>query len=121
MSKAKLPLTEELDFAYLLALMPPLHAVEEFAWLPELFSIVGHEKLIQLCKYCGGEQIQIPTLAQLTDSIEALQWFYDVYITKKKPVTDIPIHLCMLTNKICDVYEGRNAGQRETDHIKTSR
>ena len=46
--KNKLPLTEELDFAYLLELMPPLHGQPEFSWLPELFSIVGHESLLKL-------------------------------------------------------------------------
>ena len=44
---SKLPLTEEIDFHYLLGLMPPLHNVPEFAWLPELFSIIGHEKLVK--------------------------------------------------------------------------
>ena len=50
---SKLPATEELDFAYLLELMPPLHNIEEFAWLPELFSIIGVEKLVLLCRYAG--------------------------------------------------------------------
>ena len=77
MSK-KLTLTEELDFAYLLELMPPLHGVSEFAWLPELFSIIGYEKLLTLCKYAGGETITIPTTEQVSDSISALQWFYDI-------------------------------------------
>lgn len=109
MSDAKLPVTEELDFAYLLTLMPPLHNVPEFAWLPELFSIIGHEKLIQLCKYCGGESIQIPTLEQMTDSIDALQWFYDVYISKKKSVSEVPARLHVLFATIYNVYEGHNA------------
>ena len=52
--RIKLPITEELDFAYLLSLLPPLKDEPEFAWLPELFSIVGHESLIRLCKYAGG-------------------------------------------------------------------
>lgn len=113
MSDTKLPLTEELDFAYLLTLMPPLHNVPEFAWLPELFSVIGHERLIQLCKYCGGERIRIPTLEQMSDSIEALQWFYDVYISKKKSISEVPVRLHMLFNTIHDVYEERNAEPSE--------
>lgn len=108
MSSAGLPLTEELDFAYLLELLPPLYGVPEFAWLPELFSIIGHERLITLCKYAGGERIRIPTLEQLTDSIEALQWFYDVEIKKSKSILDVPVRLHLLVNKIIEVYNARN-------------
>ena len=71
---SKLPITEELDFQYLLGLMPPLHDVPEFSWLPELFSIIGYEKLLLLCKYAGGETIKIPTVEQVQESIDALQW-----------------------------------------------
>lgn len=104
----KLPITEELDFHYLLGLMPPLYQVPEFAWLPELFSIIGHERLIQLCKFAGGERIRIPTLEQLTDSIEALQWFYDVHIKKTKNVVEVPVRLHTLFDKIREVYDARN-------------
>lgn len=100
---------EELDFHYLLELMPPLYNVPEFAWLPELFSIIGHERLILLCKFCGGEKIKIPTLSQLADSIEALQWFYDVNISKKKTITDVPVNLHPLFHKILEVYDARNS------------
>jgi hypothetical protein len=88
--KSELPITEELDFQYLLQLLPPLEDEEAFAWLPELFSIIGTEKLITLCKYAGGETIKIPTLDQLLEDIEALQWYYDVYIKKSKSTFDIP-------------------------------
>jgi len=97
-------LTEELDFAYLLELMPPLEGVEEFALLPELFSIIGHEKLLLLCNYAGGETIRIPTLQELADSIEALQWFYDVHVVKKKDIQDVPENVVPLYIKICEVY-----------------
>lgn len=116
MSNNKLPLTEELDFAYLLTLMPPLHNVPEFAWLPELFSIIGHEQLINLCKYCGGETIRIPTLEQITDSIYALQWFYDVYISKKKNVTEVPVKLHKLFDAITNTYEAQYAGSSERSY-----
>lgn len=109
----KLPITEELDFHYLLGLLPPLYQVPEFAWLPELFSIIGYERLILLCKYAGGERIRIPTLEQLTDSIDALQWFYDVCIKKSKSIVDVPVALHPLFNKILEVY---NARDREEDH-----
>lgn len=97
----------ELDFHYLLGLMPPLYNVPEFAWLPELFSIIGHERLILLCKYAGGERIKIPTLEQLSDSIEALQWFYNVHINKINSITDVPPRLHELFGKILEVYNAR--------------
>lgn len=93
MTSNKLPITEALDFQYLLQLLPPLEDEEDFAWLPELFSIIGTEKLITLCKYAGGETIKIPTLSQLTEAIEALQWYYDVYIKKSKSSFEIPNEL----------------------------
>ena len=99
---------EELDFQYLLGLMPPLHLVPEFSWLPELFAIIGHEKLITLCKYAGGEVIKIPTLKQLSDAIDALQWFYDVEIKHSKSIIDVPPELHSLYGKILEIYNVRN-------------
>lgn len=113
MSKNKLSVNEELDFAYLLTLMPPLYNIPEFSWLPELFSIIGHERLIQLCKYCGGERIRIPTLEQITDAIDALQWFYDINISKTHTIAEIPIRLMKLYETICDVYGERDAEPSE--------
>lgn len=107
--KNSLPLTEELDFAYLLELMLPLHNEPEFAWLPELFSIIGHEKLLKLCKYAGGETITIPTLEQLTDSINALQLFYDIRISGTKSMEDVPKELTDLVCKINEVYDVRDS------------
>lgn len=101
---SKLPITEELDFQYLLSLMPPLHDVPEFSWLPELFSIIGYEKLLILCKYAGGETIKIPTIEQIQESIDALQWFYDTEISNKKYKKDIPPDISGLVEKIKDVY-----------------
>lgn len=103
--KNKLPITEELDFAYLLTLMRPLRNEPLYTWLPELFSIIGHERLIMLCKYAGGEVIQIPTVDELLKSIDALQWFYNVYISKKHNKSDIPIQLSMAVAKIKEVYD----------------
>ena len=88
--KQQLPITEDLDFHYLLTLMPALQGVPEFEWLPELYSIVGYKSVINLCRYCGGETITIPTLDQLSQSITALQWYYDVFISGKMKITDIP-------------------------------
>lgn len=80
---------EENDFIYLLELMPVLHNVPEFAWLPELFSIIGAERLISLCKYAGGEIIKIPTIEELSLSIAALQLYYDIDIKHiDKPVPE---------------------------------
>ena len=108
MRRSDLPLTEELDFAYLLELMPPLYDIPEFAWLPELFAIIGHERLINLCKYAGGESITIPTLDQLTESIETLQWFYDIHIKQSKSTAELPPKLFDLYTKMVEVYNARN-------------
>lgn len=106
--KYDLPITEDLDFHYLLSLMAPLRKVSEFQWLPELFSIIGHERIITLCKYAGGEIIQIPTLEELTESIEALQVFYDVYIKHILHPSEIPDNLKKLVFKIEEIYNADN-------------
>ena len=104
MSK-EIPVKDELDFQYLLQLLPPLENEPEFAWLPELFSIIGARNLITLCKYAGGESIKLPTLDQLSKDIDALQWYYDVYITHKKSAIDVPQELRDLVKKIQGVYQ----------------
>lgn len=104
----KLSKTEEIDFHYLLGLMPPLHNCKEFALLPELFCILGHENLIKLAKYAGGEVVQIPTISQLDNSISALQLFYDINIKGTKTEFDIPESLKPLYHKIVEVYNVRN-------------
>lgn len=101
----ELSITEELDFQYLLQLLPPLENTPEFSCLPELFSIIGARNLITLCKYAGGETIKIPTLEQLAQDIDALQWYYDVYISKKKSAVEIPIEFRELVEKIRAVYQ----------------
>ena len=100
----ELSITEELDFQYLLELLPPLEDTPEFANLPELFSIIGVKSLIKLCKYVGGETITIPTLEQLYTDIQALQYFYDVYIKSSKSPVEIPPNLIELVNKIKTIY-----------------
>lgn len=103
-SDKELSITEELDFQYLLQLLPPLEDTPEFSWLPELFSIIGAKNLITLCKYAGGETIKIPTIEQLAADIDALQWYYDVFISKKKPIEEIPQDLLNLVLKIQNIY-----------------
>ena len=100
----ELPTSEELDFQYLLQLLPPLEDTSEFANLPELFSLIGAKSLIKLCKYAGGETITLPTLEQLCQDIEALQWYYDVYIKKTKSSAEIPLDLKELVGKIYRTY-----------------
>lgn len=102
--KPKLPVSEELDFHYLLSLLPPLFEVSEFAWLPELFSVIGYESLIKLCKYAGGETIRIPTLEELTDAIDALKYFYHVELTKTCEPYLISEKIEGIVAKICEVY-----------------
>ena len=98
----KLSITESSDFYLLLELMVPLYGVEEYAWLPELFSIIGHERLIELAKYAGGETIKIPTLQEITLAIEALDWYYKVYIKKCNYRKSIPVEYLSLVDKIKD-------------------
>ena len=102
--KSSLSNTEELDFYYLLELMRPLNDTPEFALLPELFSILGHDKLLELCKYAGGEVVKLPTLEELADSIDALQWFYNVYIKHSDSISSVPSNLKSLVIKIRQVY-----------------
>lgn len=105
----KLPITEELDFHYLLELMPPLHNESAFSWLPELFSVIGHDRLITLCKFAGGETIKIPTLEQLSVSVESLQWFYDTEISKRRTSDEILPQYRELVSKIKEIYNAGNS------------
>lgn len=84
--------------------MGPLHDEEQYTSLPELFSIIGIEPLILLCKYAGGETIKIPTIEELSHSIEALEWYYDVYIAQRKTIDDIPIGFRPMVEKIVNAY-----------------
>lgn len=102
--KHELPITEELDFHYLLSLMPALKEISEYQWLPELFSVIGYEKLILLCKFAGGEIIKIPTLDELSDCIEALQLFYDIEIKHTKTELEIRDDLKEYVSKIQEIY-----------------
>lgn len=97
---SSLSCTEEIDFCYLLALLPVLKSRPEYSCLPELFSTIGHESLIDLCKYAGGETIRIPTLEELNDTIESLRWYYCVFVEKKKCFEDIPFEYQEEVNKI---------------------
>ena len=102
-----LPITEELDFHYLLSLMPPLKDEPGFQWLPELFSIIGVDSLILLCKYCDGETIKIPSLSTLQLCIDSLQWFYDIYIKKSKSIRDVPEDLLPTVEQVRSIYNVR--------------
>ena len=109
MAKNDLPITEEIDLHYLLTLMPPLTSIKEYAWLPELFSIVGHESLLKLSRYAGGETIRIPTLSELELAIDSLQTFYDIYIAKRREVGSIHPSQLQMVSKIKEVYDARNS------------
>lgn len=85
--------------------MSALEDEPAYACLPELFSIVGHERLLLLCKYAGGSEIKIPTLDELQTSLEALRWFYQVYIEKHKYRKSIPPELVPLVDKIYQHYK----------------
>lgn len=81
---------EELDFCYLLTLLPALKEIECYQWLPELLSTIGHRSFIDLCKYAGGETITIPTLQELQEAITALEWYYKCFIDKTVDVKEVP-------------------------------
>lgn len=104
-----LSITESSDFHCLLELMLPLYKVDGFAWLPELFSIIGHEKLLLLSKYAGGETLSIPTLDQISHSIESLEWYYLVYISRKKRRKSIPQEYIETVDKIKEVFDANNS------------
>ena len=104
----KLSITESSDFYLLLELMVPLYNVEEYAWLPELFSIIGHERLMLLAKYAGGETIKIPTISELIKALEALDWYYKVYIKKCNYKKSIPVEYVELVDKIKEVFDASN-------------
>lgn len=100
-----LNITESSDFHCLLELMMPLYNIPEYAWLPELFSVIGYDKLTLLAKYAGGETIKIPTLAELTTALEALDWYYKVYITHHNYQKSIPAEYKPLVDKIKEVFD----------------
>lgn len=107
-NKSKLPITEELDFAYLLTLLRPIQGDPLFEWLPELFSIIGYESLIKLCKYCGGEVIKIPKLDDVVTAIDCLQDFYDVYIKHSREISDVSLDNLPVVMKVKDYYDATN-------------
>lgn len=101
----ELSLKETSDFACLLELMMPMNDDPQFACLPELFSILGHEKLLLLAKYAGGTQVRIPTVEELNDAIESLQWFYNIHITKTKKFTHAPFKCRPAILRLEEVYK----------------
>lgn len=104
----RLPICESSDFHYLLTLLPALKSVPEYRWLPELFSTLGYEKLVELCRYAGGETITLPTLQTLSNSIDALELFYNVYLTHKQAPSDIPTELNNDVQKIRLIFNAQN-------------
>lgn len=107
MADNKLDITESSDFHYLLELLPLLYETDEYQWLPELFSIVGYERLINLARYAGGETVKIPTVEQLSTSLEALDWYYKVYVAKKKRIKSVPLEYSELVAKIKETIDAR--------------
>ena len=105
----KLSLTETSDFHYLLELMLPLYDVPEYACLPELFSIIGHEKLLLLAKYAGGETIKIPTIDEINFSIECLEYYYKIYIKHDGDLRNVPHSHQPLVRKIKEIIDARNS------------
>ena len=108
MTDSKLDLTESSDFQYLLELLVPLYEDPAYAWLPELFSIIGYERLLLLCKFCGGETIKIPTLDGISSALTALDWYYKIYISKEKRMRSVPEEIIPSIIKIKEIIDARN-------------
>ena len=113
LNQSELNLTEQQDFSYLLQLMMPLYQENAYALLPELFTILDYKKVIELSKYMGGETVRIPTIQELSESLESLQWFYDVYINKSKPYDSIPKEYLDNVTSIKNIYDDRNRKEEE--------
>lgn len=96
---------EENDFVYLLTILPALENDPEFAWLPELFSIIGYSKLITLSKYCGGESIKIPTLEQLLEDLQCLQYAFNISVKRNSTLQEVPDHLIPKVLKLVNKLE----------------
>lgn len=97
-------ITEELDFLYVLTLLQPLHGCDTFSWLPELFSIIGPDKLLQLSKFAGGEEIRIPTLDEIYHCIECVTYYYHSFLLKDISTSDIPVEYIDDVLKIAKIY-----------------
>lgn len=108
MKNNALPITDEINLHYLLELMPPLYEIPEFALLPELFSTVGIDSLLALCKYAGGETIKIPTIDELSTAILALDVFYTRDILKQEYNEDVSIGVLKLYERIKAIYDSQN-------------
>lgn len=103
-----LSLTDEINLHYLLELMPPLYDVPEFTILPELFSTIGIDSLLDLCRYAGGETIRIPTITELSTAILALDVFYTRDILKQEYGADVSVGVLKLYERIKAVYDSQN-------------
>lgn len=108
MKNSVLPLTDEINLHYLLELMPPLYEVPEFALLPELFSTIGIDSLLALCKYAGGETVKIPTISELSAAILALDVFYTRDILKQTYDDSVSPNVLSLYERIKSVYDSQN-------------
>ena len=109
MKNNTLPITDEINMHYLLELMPPLYSIPEYALLPELFSIVGIDSLLSLCKYAGGETVRIPTLSELSDAISALDVFYTQDILHKEYTDKTNETIRRLYGEIKKIYDSQNS------------
>lgn len=112
--KHKLPLPEQIDFHCLLSLLPALHNIPEYAWLPELYSLIDEDALTKLCSVAGGETIRIPTLAELQHSTDALQWYYDIYIAQRKQLKELPAELSESVKQIYDTFSAGDENARDS-------
>lgn len=100
-----LDLKETSDFACLLELMMPLENEPQYACLPELFAILGHEKLLLLAKYAGGTVVKIPTVEEITYLVESLQWYYNIHVAKTKKLIHAPFKYRPMIHRLEEIYK----------------
>lgn len=117
--KHKLPLPEQNDFHCLLSLLPALHNIPEFAWLPELYSLIDEPALTKLCSVAGGETIRIPTLEELQFSIDSLQWYYDIYISQRKQLKELPAEFAASVQQIHATFSAGDEDVRDSEEPST--
>lgn len=68
-------------YSLLLFALYKLHNSEKYGVLSELIYILDKDSFIDLCKYFGGSTIDIPTLTQLEELVDALAVYERVQFT----------------------------------------
>lgn len=79
-------------YSLLLFVLYKLRNIPEYNGVSQLAYVLDEENFLNLCEYFGGLQIQIPTISELKDIIDALLLYQYIDIdgmTYEKAVTKI--------------------------------